>query len=151
MRIVFALIVTLLLSACGTLPPGQVTAGSTYQYPTVRADEQATMADRFFDVRTGYIVPESPLVEGIRIACSKGVRVSVLLYVGAAQSARALYGTCAAIYLSGSPDVRDQGMVSVVDHRLLSMNGNPIAVKGKGPERELQFQQQQKAYARRIQ
>jgi hypothetical protein len=111
----------------------------------------AVMANHSLEVRVRELRETALLTQAIREACDKGVRVSVLLYIGGRNTAPVLANTCAEIYLSRYREL-DQGDVGLLlDREFLVVNGRPIAARNSLAMEELEFMRHQRRTSDRIQ
>jgi hypothetical protein len=144
---------TLLLSGCAVSPakPLKVLDLEGYPISAWHSYDQTKEADYTLDIRTNVLDPKAPVIRGIKEACARGIRVSVLLYVGGRHSAPALAGTCAEIYLSDYPELQFSQIVMLLDGRILILNGNLYAANSRESQKEYIFQRHQKMVSHRIQ
>lgn len=111
----------------------------------------AVMANHSLEVRVRELRETALLTQAIKEACAKGVRVSVVLYVGGQHTAPVLADTCAEIYLSSYREL-DQGDVGMLlDREFLVVNGRPIAARNNLAREEFEFMRHQRRISYRIQ
>jgi len=122
-----------------------------YSQTALNSYNQAKQADYTLDIRTNKLDPNAPVIQGIKEACSKGVQVSVLLYVGGRSTASALAGTCAMVYLTDHPDIQLSRIIMLLDGNFLVFNGSLVGIRNKTTQQEYLFQRQQKMLSQRIQ
>jgi hypothetical protein len=146
----------LMLSGCASTGTSTATGtpfvpNDSYPLSAWHVYNRSTDADHTLSIRTNVLDANAPLIRGITEACAKGVKVSVLLYVGGEHSAQAVAGTCAEVYVSDYPELRLPRLVMLADGILLSFNGELIAANNRNTQQEYMVQLQLKAHSQRIQ
>lgn len=145
---------TLLLSGCastGASTSAVHQSGHAHSLSELHVYNRSTDADHTLSIRTNALDANAPLVGGIKELCAKGVKVSIVLDADGEQSATAVAGTCAEVYVSRYPEPQMPRIVMLADGILLSLNGELIAANNRDTEQENRFQRRQKAMSRRIQ
>lgn len=145
---------TLLLSGCastGVSTSAVRQSGPVYSQSAWHVYNRSTDADHTLSIRTNALDANAPLIGGIKELCAKGVKVSVVLDVDGEQSAAAVAGTCAEVYVFDNLERPMPRIVMLADGILLSLNGELIAANNRDTEQEYRFQRRIKAISRRIQ
>lgn len=152
--LVICTLATLLLSGCassGASTSAVRQSGPVYSQSALHVYNRSTDADHTLSIRTNALEANAPLIDGIKELCAKGVKVSVVLDMDGEQSASAVAGTCAEVYVSRYPEPQMPRIVMLADGILLSLNGELIAANNRDSEQENRFQRRQKSISRRIQ
>lgn len=143
-----------LLSGCAAPQPGapRVNPPSDgYSQLAWNTYNRTTDADHTLGIRTNVLDAGSPLLRGIREACAKGVKVSILLYVTGRHTASAAADTCAEVYISDHPELQRSIVIMISDGILLAWNGSLVGANSRATEKEFYFQRHEKAMSQRIQ
>lgn len=152
--LLLASLATLLLSGCVATTTGPLQIAPPrdgYSQLAWNTYNRTTDADHTLGIRVNVLDPKAPLMRGIREACDKGVKVSILLYVAGRHSADAAADTCAEVYVSDHPELQRSTVVMLSDGILLAWNGSLVGANSRATEQEFHFQRNEKAMSQRIQ
>jgi hypothetical protein len=136
-----------------TFAKGNLTSVPDYEYALDGRGSYnfAVMANHSLEIRLREVREAAPLTQAIKEACSKGVRVSVVLYIDGRDTASVLADTCAEIYLSYYQELSHGDVGLLLDREYLVVNGRPIAARNSLAREEFEFMRHQRRVSQRIQ
>lgn len=99
-------------------------------------------AEKSVTIRQERLIPASSMLTAIKFACSKGIRVNLILYYAQGNGRALVDQTCASVFLTDNPYVKGTRASILIDNDTLVFVGNIQAVANKYTFQEYQFDNQ---------
>ena len=150
MKSILTLAAALALAGCAALPNSDSRQLLRYQLHDNTYAGWVDYATATVSLRAKRLEPGSMLMESLTKACKSRKHVEVLLWIGAANTAQSLQGSCVRVFLTTAPEVQYGPDVLLVDGDSLIIQGNLQDVRGRAAINEYRAQEMAKRNAQRL-